>query len=130
MLEYIQEIIRERKYDMNKFEVLGHITDPKNFNRFGDDAEPGLFATVVMNKYKGKDADGKAINEPVFVNFAAYGSTAKRLNDLEKGARILVVLSPYNKVKANGEGKKITTLEWTCKNMTIIDWTSQGKDGK
>ncbi len=110
---------------MNTLTVYGHITDPQNFNKFGTDEEPGIFATVVMNKYKGKDKQNKAITEAVFINFAAYGDKAKRLHNLKKGARILVELNPYNKVN-NIEGKKITSVEYSCKSLNIIDWPDKG----
>ncbi len=106
---------------MNKFEVMGNITDPKKFNRFGDDEEPGIFATIVMNKYKGKDKDNKPIMEPVYIKFAAYGNNAITLNKLDKGARIIVELSPHNRDKEIG-GKKYQSIEFNCGKMTIIDW--------
>lgn len=113
---------------MNILEVYGHITDPAKFTKFGDKENPGLFATVVMNKYKGKDDDGKAINEAVFIPFAIYGNKAKSISELEKGARVLVSLSPHNRTN-NIEGKKIQTVEYICNRINIIDWAT-GKDGK
>ncbi len=82
---------------MNTLNVYGHITDPAKFTKFTTKkGEKGLFATIVMNKYKGKDGQGQAIKEPVFIKFAIYGDQAKYLNKLEKGAGLFVELSPYN----------------------------------
>ncbi len=80
-----------------------------------------------MNKYKGNDEDGNAINEPVFINFAAFDHKAKALTNLEKGARIYVELTPYNKVNKI-DGKNYQTVEYNCKTLHIIDWPER-EDG-
>ncbi len=112
---------------MNTLHVIGHITDPTKFNKFGDKENPGLFATVVMNKYKGNDEEGKAIKEPVYIPFAIYGNKAKILSTLKKGARVQVELSPHNKVNVI-DGKKYQTVEYTCKGLLVIDWPER-EDG-
>ncbi len=107
---------------MNKLTLFGRITDPKKFRKFTTKLEDkGLFATVVFNNFKGYDDNKKPINEPVYVKFSAYGNKAKLLTTLEKGARILVELTPYN-FNNIIENKKYQSLEYTCKSLTVIDW--------
>ncbi len=110
---------------MNKLTLFGRITDPKKFRKFTTKLEDkGLFATVVFNNFKGYDDNKKPINEPVYVKFSAYGNKAKLLTTLEKGARILVELTPYN-FNNIIENKKYQLLEYTCKKLTVIDWPNK-----
>ncbi len=116
---------------MNTLKVYGNITDPAKFTKFTTKkGDKGLFATIVMNKYKGKDSQGQAIKEPVYIKFAVYGEPANRLASLNTGARLIVELSPYN-FSQEINGKQYQTVDFNCQNMTIIDWPkSEREDGQ